>query len=57
MAARQQRDQGLLDDLGLAENDLTDALANKAQALAQLFDLGDEIGLIRGPLGGVCRYG
>jgi hypothetical protein len=54
VAARQQRDQGLLDDLGLAENDLTDALANQAQALAQRFDLGDEISLT---LGGVCRNG
>jgi hypothetical protein len=54
MAARQQRDQGLLDDLGLAEDDLTDALANEAQALAERFDLGDEIGLT---LGGICRNG
>ena len=43
VAARQQRDQGLLDHLALAEDDLADALADLAQALAERLDLGDEI--------------
>ncbi len=43
VAAREQRDQGLLDHLGLTEDDLADALADELQALAQRLDLGDEI--------------
>ena len=43
MAARQERDQGLLDDLCLAEDDLADALAHEPETLAQRLDLGDEI--------------
>ncbi len=43
VAARQQRDQGLLDHLGLTEDDLADALADELEALPKRFDLGDEI--------------
>ena len=40
---RQQRDQGLLDHLGLTEDDLADALAHEAEAFAERLDLGNEI--------------
>ena len=43
MAAREQRDQGLLDDLALAEDDLADAVAHQAEAFAERFDRGDQI--------------
>ena len=52
MAARQQRDQGLLDHLGLTEDDLADALANEPEALAQRLDFGNEVSGSAG-----CRYG
>ena len=43
VAAGQQRDQGLLDHLALAENDRADTFAHEAEALAERVDLGDEI--------------
>jgi len=43
MAAGQQRDQGLLDNFALAEDDIADPFADKTQPLAQRFDFGDEI--------------
>src|SRR5207237_3966468 len=53
VSARQQRDQGLLDDLALAENDLADPVADKTQPLAESLDLGDEIRGTGAALGGV----
>ena len=42
--AAQQGDQGLLDHLALTKDDFADPLADEAQASAQRFDLGNEIG-------------
>jgi hypothetical protein len=42
--AAQQGDQGLLDHLALAKDDFTDTFADEAEAAAQRFDLGNEIG-------------
>src|SRR5579864_6843734 len=55
MAAGEKCYQRLLDDLALAEDDLADALAHEAQALAEPFDLGDEIGRGRACLCGIGR--
>src|SRR4051794_34030609 len=43
MAARQDRDQGLLDHVGLAENHLADALAHQGEPFAERLDLGNEV--------------
>ena len=42
--AAQQGDQGLLDHLALTKDDFADPLADEAEASAQRFDFGDEIG-------------
>ena len=44
VSAAQEGDQGLLDHFALTKDDFADALADEAQASAQRFDLGDEIG-------------
>ena len=51
VAARQQRDQRLIDHRALAEDDAADALAHLPQALAERFDLGDQL-VGRGLVGG-----
>jgi 8-oxo-dGTP pyrophosphatase MutT (NUDIX family) len=52
VAAAQERDQGLLDDLALAKDDGTDAPTDQVESAAQGFDSGDQI--VRG---GVDRCG
>jgi hypothetical protein len=43
VAAGEQRDQRLIDDLALAEDDAADALADEGEAGAERFDLGEEL--------------
>ncbi|MGH7063205.1 MAG: hypothetical protein ACREET_03905, partial [Stellaceae bacterium] len=44
VAAAEQRNQRLFDDLALPEDDFADASADEPEAAAQSFDLGSEIG-------------
>jgi len=53
MPAGQQRDQRLLDDLALPENDLADSVTNKTQPLAERLNLGDQIRRTGAALSGV----
>jgi hypothetical protein len=53
MTAREQRDQSLLDDLALTEDDFADPVAHKAQPLAESLDLGHEIRWTGAALGSV----
>src|SRR4051812_4758542 len=43
MSAGQDRDQGLLDHVGLAENYFADALAHQGEPFAERLDLGNEV--------------
>ncbi len=44
VTAGQERDEGLIDHLALAEDDAADALAHERQALAERVDGGGEVG-------------
>ncbi len=43
MAAGEQRDQRLIDDLALTEDDATDTIANQRKASAERLDVGEEL--------------